>query len=496
MKAPTALVALTLVLSIGLLFRAEGASTDLSFPRDEPRASRTRPNILFVFSDDHATSAIGAYGSALVETPHLDRLAREGMRFDNCFCTESICRPRRTTVLTGKYGHVTGGMGWASYDRAAHRTFPEYLQQAGYQTALFGKYHIGEDPPGFDTYAILPGQGRYRNPELIWSTGRRVHEGHVSDVIVDLAIEWLDERADDRPFLLCVQDKATHMPWEPAPRHESTFEGVDLPEPETLFFDLQHPERPASSCHVSIDTLPHWMTDYWGAPPQELSQRERRRWLWQVYVKDYLRTAAGIDDGLGRMLDYLDDHGLRERTIVVYSSDQGFFLGEKNLFDKRWMYEPCLRMPLIVSCPPLVEAGAVNTDLVVNTDFAPTFLELAGLEVPADMQGRSLVPLMRGRTPDDWREAMYYRLYVNEYNIPPQYGIRTSRYKLIHFEGSGRPLRGREDALVDVDRWELYDLEADPDELIDLHDRPEHRTLVKRLQDQLSELRTRLGDDG
>ena len=479
---------------IGAGCRAGEEPMEPSTPPREPASSDTRPNILFLFSDDHATAAIGAYGGELVETPHLDRLAREGMRFDHCLCTESICRPSRTAVLTGKYGHVTGGTGWAAYDREAHRTFPELLRDAGYQTALFGKYHIGEDPPGFDTFAILPGQGRYRNPELIWKTGQRTHEGHVSDVIVDLAIEWLGERDEDRPFLLCVQDKATHMPWQPAERHEDLFEDRDLPEPDSLFFDLEHPERPASSCHVSIDTLPHWMAGQWGEPPEELSPRERRRWLYQVYVKDYLRTAAGIDDGVGRMLDHLDARGLRESTVVVYSSDQGFFLGEKNLFDKRWMYEPCLRMPLIVRYPSLVEAGSVNADLVVNTDFAPTLLELAGLGVPDDMQGRSLVPLLTGRTPDDWREAAYYRLYVNEYNIPPHHGIRTKRHKLIHFQGSGKPLPGRDDALVDVDRWELFDLLEDPDELYDLAGRPEHRDLERRLREQLADLRARLGD--
>jgi arylsulfatase A-like enzyme len=458
-------------------------------------ARKTPPNIILVLSDDHATRAMGCYGSDLTRTPNLDRLARGGMLFEACFCTESICTPSRTAILTGKYGHVTGGKGWQHYDRKRHRTFPEYLQTAGYQTAIFGKYHIGSNPPGFDEFRILPGQGRYRDPELISRHGKKVYPGHVSDVVTDLAISWMEQRDRSRPFLVCVQDKAAHMPWEPAERHRDLFAETPLPEPDTLFFDLDHPSWPAAACQVGIDYLPYWMRAHWGVPPEGLSRREQRQWLYQVYLKHYLRTAAGIDDSVGRLLDYVDQNDLTDTTVFVYSSDQGFLLGEHGLFDKRWMYEPSLRLPLIIRYPPLVKPGTSNRDLVMNIDFAPTLLALAGLGVPEDMQGRSLVPLLERRTPPDWRDAVYYRLYVNEYNIPPQLGIRTSRYKLVHYEGSGKPLpEYAAEALTNVNHWELFDLKLDSAETNNLMGQAEYQGLRQSLIRRLNALRAEMGD--
>ncbi len=457
-----------------------------------------RPNIVFLLSDDHAAQAIGCYGGRLMKTPNIDRIAAAGMRFANCFCTESICAPSRATILTGKYGHVTGAMGWQPYDRR-HRTFPEYLQAGGYQTALVGKYHLGNDPPGFDYFDIFPGQGRHRDPQTISKEGTRLHRGHSSDVITDLALAWLDKRDRERPFLLCLHDKATHMPWQAADRFQKLFESETIPEPPTLFDEFRGRADWLKLSICRVDGINRWQEKLWGAPPAGLTREQECRWLYQTYMKHYLRCAAGLDENIGRVLDYLDRHGLADNTIVVYSSDQGFFLGEHGWFDKRWMQEESLRMPLIVRYPRLVKPGTVADALVQNTDFAPTLLDLAGVAVPADMQGRSLRPILAGETPRDWRKAIYYRYYTEEYGIPPQLGIRTGRYKLIHYKGkvgigfppkqAVKPARWQ-----DVDAWELFDLRSDPDETVNLHEKPDRQATVTALKAELARLRKELGD--
>jgi arylsulfatase A-like enzyme len=459
-------------------------------------ADARRPNIVFVLSDDHAAQAISCYGGKLMKTPHIDRLATGGMRFDRCFCTESICGPSRAAILTGKYGHVTGAMGWKLYDRR-HRTFPEYLCAAGYQTALIGKYHQGINPPGFDYYDIFPGQGRHVDPEFISKDGKRVIRGHSSDVITDLGLAWLEKRDPNRPFLLCLHDKSTHMPWVPAQRFEKLFENETLPEPPTLHDDFRQRASVAKLSTLLIDNINAWQEKLWGAVPDQLTVTQRRSWLYQQYIKHYLRCAAGLDENIGRVLDYLDRNGLTQDTIVIYASDQGFFLGEHRWFDKRWMLEESLRLPFIIRYPRLVKAGAHSDALALNVDFAPTLLDLAGMPVPVDMQGRSLRPCFAGERPTDWRKAIYYRLYANEYSIAPHYGIRAERHKLIHYKGivpltqAPKPTSQR---FIEVDEWELFDLQTDPDELVNIYNKPEYQDVVAELKTQLERLRQELKD--
>jgi arylsulfatase A-like enzyme len=456
-----------------------------------------RPNVVFFLADDHTWQAISCYGSKLGATPNIDRIAAAGVRFDRCFCTESICGPSRAAIMTGKYGHVTGAIGWAPYDRR-HRTFPEYLQAAGYQTALIGKYHLGDNPPGFDHFDILPGQGRYRDPVLVSKEGSRVCKGHVSDVITDLALAWLDRRDPQRPFLLCLHDKATHMPWQSAERFGALLANRVFPEPPTLLDNYAGRADVLRWTICRVSQLNRWQKSLWGEPPSGSTPEQETRWLYQQYLRHYLRTATGLDENIGRVLDYLDRHGLTGETVVVYASDQGFLLGEHGLFDKRWMYEECLRLPLVVRYPPLARAGSVSDALVLNIDFAPTLLDLAGLAVPADMQGRSLRPLLTARVPADWRKSVYYRYYAKEYGIPPQCGVRTERHKLIHYQGpigtDFGPTGVKPGRWLDVDAWELFDLQQDPDELTDLYGRPESQATVVALKAELERLRKELGD--
>jgi len=455
-----------------------------------------RPNIVFFLSDDHAAQAISCYGGRLMKTPQIDRLAAGGMRFDCCFVTESICGPSRAAIMTGKYGHVTGAMGWKPYGRS-HRTFPEHLRDAGYQTALIGKYHLGLNPPGFDYYDIFPGQGRHVNPEFISKDGKRVVRGHSSDVITDLGMAWLEKRDPSRPFLLCLHDKSTHMPWVAAERFAKLFENETLPEPPTLHDDFRRRASVAKLSTLLIDNINAWQEKLWGAVPDQLTVKQRRSWLYQQYIKHYLRCAAGLDENIGRVLDYLDRHGLAQDTIVIYNSDQGFFLGEHRWFDKRWMMEESLRMPLIIRYPRLVKPGTSSDVMALNVDFAPTLLDLAGLPVPADLQGRSLRPCLAGERPADWRKAVYYRLYANEYSIAPHYGIRTERHKLIHYKGPV-PLtqapKHTSQRSIEVDEWELFDLQTDPGEMVNLYNRPESQSAVAELKTQLERLRQELKD--
>ncbi len=457
-----------------------------------------RPNIIFFLTDDHAAPSIGCYGSKLMKTPNLDRIANAGMRFDYCFCTESLCAPSRAAILTGKYGHITGGMAWQRYDRK-HKTFPEYLQQAGYQTAMIGKYHLGDDPPGFDYYDILPGQGRYHNPEFLSKAGKHVVQGHVSDIVVDLALKWMDERATDRPFCICINDKATHMPWRPAKRFESLFADKTIPEPPTLHTDHADRAPVAKMSWLKVDELLRWQKPDWGPVPEGLDDKEARSWIYQEYMKHYLGCVAGIDENVGRVLDWLDRNELTQDTIVIYSSDQGFFLGEHGWFDKRWMMEESLRMPLLVQYPRLIKPDSVNQALVQNIDFAPTLLDLAGVDVPSDIQGHSLRPLLAGKQPVDWRKAIYYRCYIDEYGIPPQYGIRTERWKLVHYQGSVRSddgtALGTPNPMRPVDQWELFDLTNDPAETTNLYNTPNARDTLTQLKRQLTALQHTLKDE-
>jgi arylsulfatase A-like enzyme len=464
-----------------------------------PAASDARPNIVFVLADDHTTQAISCYGSELARTPHIDRIAAEGMRFDHAFCVESICSPSRAAIMTGKYGHITGAKGWAHYDRAKHQTFPEALQAAGYQTALFGKYHMGDNPPGFDERAILKGQGRYRDPPLVSKAGTKIYSGHVTDVITDLAVAWLEKREVNRPFLLCVHHKATHMPWDPAERNRMNFDAAVLPEPPTLFDAQQGRSEARMFTRTTIDKLLRWNREMgWPEPSPDLDAAARTRAIYQQYLRSYLATAQGMDENIGRVLDFLDAHGLAQNTIVIYASDQGFLLGEHGWFDKRWMLEECLRLPLIVRYPKLVRPGSSTSAMVLNIDFAPTLLDLAGAPPLEGAQGRSLRPVLSGEVPRDWRKEMYYRYYPEELGIPPQLGIRTERYKLIHYAGlvandDGTPGQ-RTKGMRPVDDWELFDLQTDPDEMVNLYRDPGHQSRIVDLKLRLDRLRNELRD--
>ena len=463
-----------------------------------PSAAPRRPNIIFFLSDDHAYQTIGAYGSTLMPTPNLDRIAREGMRFDRAFCTESICGPSRAAILTGKYGHVTGAMGWLPYDHK-HRNFAEYLRASGYQSALVGKYHQGDDPVGFDYYDILPGQGVYENPTFLSAQGKRVIPGYVSDIIGDLSLAWLEQRDPNRPFVICINDKAAHMSWSPASRHRTMFAGRDIPEPASIGEDRSKRAEAVNLTWLKVDQLLRWQSKYWGEPPAGLTPEQRRSWLYQKMMKSYLGCVAGIDDNVGRVLDWLDRNQLAEDTIVIYASDQGFILGEHGWFDKRWMIEESLRLPLLIRYPRLIKPGSVELAMVLNTDFAPTLLDLAGVPVPADMQGRSLRPVLAGDVPADWRHSIYYRYYATEFAMPPHYGVRTERYKLIHYQGpviadDGSAVGNSKNIARQIDEWELLDLQADPKETTNFYRDPKYQTVAAGLHRELDRLTKEVGD--
>ena len=481
-------------------------------------AVATRPNILFVFTDDHAYQSIGAYGGWLAKhapTPNIDRLARDGMLFRNCYVTNSICGPMRAVIQTGKYSHVNGFLVNGNKFDGTQQTFPKLLRQAGYQTAVVGKWHLGEHmaPQGFDYSEVLVGQGPYYNPPMLRDAdgdgqhdGKMQHTGYTTDLITDLALDWLDKKRDKgKPFMLMYQHKAPHRAWEPGPQYLNMLDDVTLPEPETLFDDYSGRGLAAHQQDMTIAetmnerdlklTPPPNLTPQqrakWDAAYEPKNQAFRRadlkgkelvRWKFQRYLKDYLRCIASVDENLGRMLDYLEQAGLADNTVVVYCSDQGFYLGEHGWFDKRWIYEQSLRTPLIVRWPEVIKPGSENRDIVSPLDFAETFLDVAGAAVPTDMQGRSLLPVLQGRTPSDWRKTFYYHYYEYPgwHYVRRHYGVVDGRYKLIRFYEP------------DVDEWELYDVDKDPNELTNVYGRADYSDIQQRLHTELARLRTQL----
>jgi arylsulfatase A-like enzyme len=439
-------------------------------------------------SDDHAAAGISAYGGFLADvakTPNIDRLANQGMRFDNCFVTNSICTPSRATILTGKYGHKNGCPGLDMEFDGSQQTFPKLLQATGYYTGVVGKWHLASEPTGFDYYCVLPGQGNYHNPALKEKGNRWVDgfdggerfEGYVSDVIGDFVLKFLENRPKDKPFFLAYQDKAPHDMWEYSKKYAHLYEDIDLPEPDTLFDDYSNRGeaiRRADWVKIGASDLSY------ERETGHLSGAARKRAQYQVFVKSFLRCVASIDENVGRVLDYLDEAGLAENTIVIYTSDQGAFLGEHGLWDKRFMYEESIRMPFLVRYPKGVKAGSVNGDIVTNVDFAETFLDYAGVSVPEDMQGRSIRPLLEGRTPEDWPISMYYT--YSEAGSPAQhYGVRTDRHKLIYFYGLPEP------------EWELYDLHRDPQEMNNVYANVAYASVVPMMKNELTRLRSELG---
>ncbi|WP_343074897.1 sulfatase [Phytoactinopolyspora alkaliphila] len=458
-----------------------------------------RPNILFIMSDDHAAHAIGAYGSRINTTPHIDRIAAGGMRFGNTFCTNSICTPSRASILTGTYSHINGVTTLHTQFDARLPVFPGLLREAGYQTAVFGKWHLGHgelhDPRGFDEWMVLPDQGDYHDPQMISLGGRQAHEGYATDIITDLSLDWLARRDRERPFCLLVHHKAPHRPWEPDDKHATMYDDVDIPEPPTLRDDYSGRSEAASAAVMRL-ARDMDATDLKEPVPSGLSDDEELVWKYQRYIKDYLRCVASVDDNVGRLLDYLDAEGVSEDTMVVYTSDQGFFLGDHGWYDKRFMYEESLRMPLLARYPSLIPAGSSCDDLVLNVDFAQTFLELGGVPELPTMQGRSIVPLLRGERPDDWRTSMYYRYWMHDdqiHRIRAHYGVRTHRYKLICYYGDGYGLAGNSDRIFPTE-WELFDLERDPMELTSVHDDPEYAQVRRELETELDRLQREVGD--
>jgi arylsulfatase A-like enzyme len=498
-------------------FLGQTAAAALASPLLSAAASaQSLPNIVFIFSDDHAEAAIGAYGSRINETPNIDRIARDGAIFLNNTCGSSICAPSRAAVLTGKHSHANGLRTNRDEFDGSQTTFPKLLQAAGYETAMIGKWHLKTDPTGFNHWEVLPGQGHYYNPDFRTAEGERHYEGYVTDIVTDLSLDWLRSGRDaSKPFLLMSQHKAPHRTWMPGPDHLTMYDGVDIPEPPTLFDDF------ANRADVLKDNegmiAKHMMWDYdlkvpgmnepdalgrdfpnreyermtnaqkarWDAaygPKNEalksanLSGDELVRWKYQRYIKDYLRCVASVDDNIGRILSFLDANGLSDNTIVVYSSDQGFYLGEHGLYDKRWMYEESFGMPLVMKWPGTIPAGTRVEALTQNIDFAPAFLEAAGVATPNELQGESLLPLAKGETPEDWRASLYYHYYeMGAHHVPPHEGVRTMRYKLIHYYDAGQ--------------WELFDLENDPNEMRSVYDDPAYADEVVALKAELARLR-------
>jgi arylsulfatase A-like enzyme len=467
----------------------------------------SRPNILFIMADDHAAHALSSYGSKINQTPNLDRIAKEGMRFLNCFAANSICTPSRACILTGKYSHINGVTVFNRFD-GSQPTVAKMLQKAGYHTGMIGKWHLESDPTGFDYWNILPGQGKYHNPELIEMGKRKTIQGYATDVITDLSLEFLKNRPKDQPFFLMCHHKAPHRAWEPDDKHAHMYDDVDIPEPETFNDDYSTRSDAAREATMRIDRHLN-RTDLKVAAPaglkgkelaewrqqvdmemevtvhgekKKLSGEELKKWKYQKYMKDYLRCIASVDDNVGRLLDYLDQAGLRENTIVIYTSDQGFFLGDHNWFDKRFMYEESLRMPFLIRYPGKIKAGTVNDGMILNMDFAPTWLEYAGLPVPSEIQGKSFLPLLNGKRPSDWRKTMYYRYYhyPQDHRVQQHYGVRTERYKLIYFHR--------------INQWELFDLKNDPHELKNVYADPSYAKTVKELKGEMERLRKELND--
>jgi arylsulfatase A-like enzyme len=473
-------------------------------------AAGGRPNILFIMSDDHAAHAVSSYGSKVNQTPHIDRLAKRGVRFANAFVVNSICTPSRATLLTGKYSHRNGTPVFNRFNSAQPQVGP-LLQRAGYHTGMVGKWHLGSDPTGFDRWIVLPGQGLYENPMFITPAGRLSVTGYCTDVITDLGIEFLETRPKEQPFFLLLHHKAPHREWMPSALYREQFKTRVIPEPPTLLDD--YAGRPAA-LPENAQTIANDLTrrDLKLTPPAELSPGSNRnrwlnetptevevtrpdggrqtlrgadlvRWKYQRYMQDYLACIQSMDDGIGRVLDYLERTGLATNTAVFYTTDNGFFLGDMGMYDKRFMYEPSLRIPLLVQWPGVARAGHVPAAMALNVDWAPTFLEMAGVAVPSDMQGRSLVPLLRGERPADWRRSMYYRYYhePGHHNTAAHYGVRTETHKLIHY--------WRKNA------WELYDLRSDPNEQRNLIGNAAEAATVAELKAELQKLRKELGDE-
>lgn len=493
-----------------------------------------QPNIIFIMSDDHAYQAISAYSDHLIETPNIDRLAKEGMLFTNGCVSNSICAPSRAAILTGKHCHINGKIDNRMAFDTSNVTFPKLFQQAGYQTAMFGKLHFGNNPEGVDEYMILPGQGNYINPTFITKEGNVTLNGYVTDLITDKTLEWLDTRDDSKPFMLAYLHKAPHRPWWPRADKFAEFSEKKYPQPKTLFDDYKNRGTAAKTAEMNLllhmnyshdtkirpETLERMgeaVTPYIAEPyensfygpygratPEQkalyeptldkinkdfednwpnMTTEEKMDWKYQRYMQDFLACISSVDDNVGRLLDYLDEVGLSENTIVVYTSDQGFYLGEHGWFDKRFIYNESFKTPILIRWPEMIKPGSVSNEMVQNIDFAPTFLDAAGLPVPEDMQGLSIMPLLKGEDEKWTRDAVYYHYYEypSIHMVKRHYGIVNKEYKLIHF-------------YYDVNEWELYDRLADPHEINNVYNDPKYAAVVKKMTKKLKDIREHYGD--
>ena len=494
----------SLVAALALVFSAT------SFRLFAASATPARPNILFIFSDDHAQQAIGAYGSKVNQTPHLDRLAAGGMKFSHAMVTNSICTPSRATLLTGKYSHANGTPVFNVFD-GSQPTVAKMLQAAGYHTGMVGKWHLGSEPTGFDRWIVLPGQGVYFDPDFLTPHGRVTVQGHVTAITTQLGLEFLETRPKDKPFFLMLHHKAPHRPWEPDPKNQARWKNKVIPEPATLLDDYATrpaalpenrqriaadltrrdlkleppgdlPPGPQQAAWLNEQPTSIEITESDGGK-RTLTGQDLVKWKYQRYMQDYLACVQGVDDSVGEVLDYLDRTGLAETTVVIYSADNGWYMGELGLFDKRFMYEPGLHIPLLIRGPG-IKAGGVTDLFALNNDFAPTFLGLAGLPTPADMHGRSLVPILHGEKPEDWRISVYYRYYHDpgHHNTRSHLGVRTATHKLIYYWKK--------------DAYELFDLGKDPNEQNNLISDPSHAATVATLKAEIVRLQKLYGDTG
>ena len=502
-----------------------------------------RPNILFIMSDDHAYQAISAYDKRLIDTPNIDRIADDGILFSNASVTNSICAPSRAVILTGKHSHINGKIDNLAKFDDSQITFPQLFQKAGYQTAMFGKLHFGNNPKGFDDFLILPGQGSYINPLFLGKDKDTIINGHVTDIITDLTLNWFKSKRDEsKPFLMMYLHKAPHRPWWPTPEKFAKFYEKKFPEPETLFDDYSNRGTAARTAEMNILKHMQYMHDSkirpetmeimsdvepkmiytrddgtittpsvgrFNGPYGRMNESQKRKyditidkinddfkknwpkmndiekmkWKYQRYMQDYLATISSVDDNVGRVLDYLEETGLDKNTIVVYTSDQGFYLGEHGWFDKRFIYDQSFKTPLLIKWPNVIKPGITNDELVQNLDYAQTFLEAAMIDIPNDMQGESLIPLLKGNSQEWTRDAVYYHYYEypSVHMAKRHYGIVNKDFKLVHF-------------YFDVDEWELYDRLNDPNEMNNVYYDPNYKDVVEALTSELSDLRKKYKD--
>ena len=494
-----------------------------------PLSAAERPNILFLFSDDHAPNAISCYPGGILDkvapTPNIDRIANEGLLFTNSFCCNSICGPSRAAILTGKHSHLNGFLdNNSSYFDGHQQTFPQLLGKTGYQSAMIGKWHLHSHPVGFDFWRILPGQGNYYNPDFIEMDGsRKRYDGHCNDKVTEFALDWLDNKRDkDKPFVLMTQYKAPHRHWAPAPRHLGLFKDVTIPEPDSLFDDYANRSPVLAEHAMGVDKHMYWGHDMkfhgknlfpkhfssgipngsyrrmndeqkaqWDAvyEPEnqefiadmkagKLSDKDVVRWKYQRYMKDYLASIRSMDEGIGQILDHLKKTGLDKNTIVIYSSDQGFYLGEHGWYDKRWMFEESFQMPFVIRWPGTIKPGSKSTALIQNIDYASTFLDICGADIPDDLQGRSLVPVLKasGKTPADWRKGVYYAYYGEAtHHVAAHDGIRTEDFTAFY--------------IPKTKEWQLFDLKKDPQQMKSVHKDPAYAEILAKLQEDYKKLK-------